>query len=206
MITEQDIQYFYETISDLERAILNVTLFESDLRDYYLNVIGKFAEFQRAFKFKILPETAKSFNYVKQHIKDFLMDLNALQRDPSLRKYKLFMQKIYYDMKMIALELQAIQINLNAEKNTLNLLLKFPYWLIRHQQNGDFYNYAWVYDKVNEIESEAPRFFSLFANEFNEMRELAVARIPENEKRRQMDDLVNLMVNLANDLIRSAVE
>jgi hypothetical protein len=207
MITEQDIEYFIETVSDLERAILDINTFNADLNDYYLTILGKFSEFQRAFKFKVLPETTKSFNTVKQHISEFLVDINALLKDPSLKQYKLFMHKIYYDIKMISLELQTIQINLNTEKPTLDLLIKFPYWLIRHQQNGDFYNYAWVYDIITEIENDAPRFFSLFANEFNEMRDLAMnSNIPESEKKQRMDELVQLMVSLSQEMIRSSID
>jgi hypothetical protein len=206
MITMQDVDYFNETISDLERAILNVDLFQTNLHDYYLNVVQKFSEFQRAFKFKILPATSKSFGYVKQHISDFLMDINALIKDPDLQKHKQFMRKIYYDMRMIPLELQTIQMNLDAEKNTLDLLLKFPHWLMRHHQNGDFYNYAWVYNKINEIEDDAPRFFSLFANEFNEMRDLAMdTNMTERSKQQRMDELVNLLIHLSNDMLYSSV-
>jgi F0F1-type ATP synthase gamma subunit len=207
MITIQDVEYFNETISNLERAILNIDLFNSNVYDYYLNVIQKHAEFQRAFKFKILPETARSYNIFKRHFYEFLMDVNSLTKDPNLKRHKQFMQKIYYDMKTLSLELQAIQINLDAEKNTLDLLLKFPNWLVRHHQNGDFYNYAWVYDKVSEIESDAPRFFSLFANEFNEMRNLAMdASMSDRSKRQRMDELVDLLIRLTNDMLRASVE
>jgi hypothetical protein len=206
MITEQDVNYFYDKIVELDRAILNVVLFQSDLKDYYLNVVQKFNEFQNAFKFKILPDTAKAFNAVKRHISEFLMDVDALIKDPDLLRNKLFMHKIYYDIKMISLELQTLEINLKTEKNTLDLLLKFPHWLDRHHQNGDFYNYAWVYDKINEIESDAPRFFSLFANEFNEMRELAMnPDIPEREKRQRMDELVELLIRLDTEMLRESV-
>jgi len=206
MITIQDVEYFNETINALNNAILDVDLFQSNTYDYYLNVIEKFANFQRAFKFKVLPNTATSFNMIKQHISEFLMDINALTKDPSLKRYKLFMQKIYFDIKRLSLELQTLQINLESEKNTLDLLLKFPYWLDRHHQNGDFYDYNWVYDKITEIENYAPKFFSLFQNEFNEMRELAInPNIPDREKRQKMDELIHLLVRLAGDLIRESV-
>jgi len=206
MITERDVDYFIDTLSRLDRAILNVDKFQSNLNDYYSDLVERFNEFQNAFKFKVLPETAKAFNYVKQHINDFITDLRALISDPSLRQYKLFMQKLYYDIKMISLELQTVAINLNAEKNTLDLLIKFPNWLLRHYYNGDFYNYTWVYDKINEIESDAPRFFSLFANEFNEMRELALdTNLPEKVKAQRMDELVQLLVAMSNDILRASV-
>jgi hypothetical protein len=207
MITIQDVEYFDETISDLERAILNVDLFNHDLYGYYLNVVQKFNEFKRAFKFKVLPATMQSYKIVEKHISEFLFNLYSVIKYPDLKQHRQFMHTLYYDMKSISLELQAVQINLRNEKSTLDLLLKFPHWLSRHQQNGDFYNYEWVYDTVNKIETDAPKFFSLFANEFNEMRNLAMnPNIPEQEKKRRMDELIELMIQLDYDLLRASVE
>jgi hypothetical protein len=207
MIEQQDIEHFYETIDDLDRAILDVTTFEMNAWDYYLNLIEKVSEFERAFKFKILPQTTNAYKTFGKHLSEFLHDIYSLANHSDMKQHKLFMRKLYYDMKTLSLELQSIKHALNAEKVTLDLLLKFPYWLVRHQQDGDFYNYAWVYDKVNEIESDAPRFFSLFQNEFNEMRNIAInSDLTDREKKQRMDDVVQLLINLGNDLIRSAID
>jgi hypothetical protein len=206
MITDQDVEYFNNTIDELDRAILDVTLFNEDVWEYYLNLVQKHAEFQRAFKFKVLPDTARAYQYFNNHFDEFVRDLLAIAKSPDLKQQKLFMSKIYYDIRTLSLELQTIQLNLRGEKPTLDLLLKFPNWLYRHHQNGDFYDYAWVYDKITEIENEAPKFFSLFQNEFNEMRNLAMnPNIPDKVKRDQMDNLVNLLIRLDTDMLRESV-
>jgi hypothetical protein len=134
-----------------------------------------------------------------------LFDLRAIATNPQLQNDKRFMSVIYADVKNLLFDLSAFAIAFEHGSTTLNLFMKFPSWITRHHHNGDFYDYDWVAQKVEEIRDDAPLFFATFENEFDELYDIAMnPHLDEDTKRRTVDNIVERLYTMANEVLMSS--